>query len=101
MKLNQENLSMKKTDPQTLEFALNRLLALTPLGEGLRRIRVLQAWEQIKPFAGGSVDYSSGILYVRTVSSMEREVMLHRKADLIGQVNSIVEEYSVKDIVFR
>jgi predicted nucleic acid-binding Zn ribbon protein len=96
---------MKKTGPTTMSEGISSVLKDLGLGQRLREVSVLDAWEDVvgEQIARIAVAerISAGKLVVRVSAATWRNELVYLKTHLIRKLNTAMNGEIVRDIIFR
>ena len=96
---------MKAKHPKRISLAITSTLEGLGLGAKVRQYEVLDVWPMI---VGESIAHVAtaerivdGKLFVSVTRSTWRNELLFLKKELIGRINTAMQQEIVKDIIFR
>lgn len=96
---------MRNTNEHSLGDVIQELIHTYRLKDGLMRAKIDQVWEKVMDKAivsrTSELRFEKGVLTIRLNSSVLRNELEYKKADIIKAVNDSIGEDLVKEVVLR
>lgn len=96
---------MQRENAKTLRDAINAYLRETNLGDGIVRLRIFKAWDNVTGGAVAEVTYDKffkdGVLHCKIGSSLIRSNLQLRLQEIADSMNRSLGKECVKKIVLR
>ena len=96
---------MRNTNEHSLGDVIQELINAYRLKDGLMRAKIDQVWEKVMDKAivsrTSELRFEKGVLTIRLNSSVLRNELEYKKADIIKAVNDSIGEDLVKEVVLR